>query len=65
MIDGSIEICLHRRLYNAMFPLNEPGDDGRGLVITRQHPVLLSPPQSQADEIATAEQCRSRDADCS
>jgi lysosomal alpha-mannosidase len=53
MIDGSIEICLHRRLYNAFMPLNEPGDDGRGLIITGRHSVLLNPPQLQADAIRT------------
>ena len=51
MTDGSIEICLHRRVFNSFVPLNETGDDGRGLVISGRHSILLNPPQLQADAI--------------
>jgi lysosomal alpha-mannosidase len=51
MSDGSIEICLHRRTITGYMPLDEPGDDGRGLVITGRHSVLLNPPQLQADAV--------------
>ncbi|CAF1564108.1 unnamed protein product, partial [Adineta ricciae] len=49
MTDGSIEICLHRRTLKGSMPLNETGDDGRGLVITGRHYILLNPLQSQSD----------------
>jgi lysosomal alpha-mannosidase len=51
MIDGSIEICLHRRILHSRISLNETGDDGRGLVISGRHFVLLNPPELQADAI--------------
>ena len=51
MIDGSIEICLHRRLLTGLISLNETGEDGRGLVITGRHSVLLNPRQLQGDAI--------------
>jgi alpha-mannosidase len=51
MSDGSIEICLHRRTLTGLMALDEPGDDGRGLVITGRHFILLNPPQLQADAL--------------
>ena len=53
--DGSIEICLHRRTLTGWMPLNEPGEDGRGLVITGRHYILLNPPQSQADALRSVQ----------
>jgi len=53
MEDGSIEICLHRRILHSRISLNETGDDGRGLVITGRHYILLNPPELQADAIRT------------
>jgi alpha-mannosidase len=51
MSDGSIEIFLHRRTLTGWLPLNDTGDDGRGLVVTGRHLILLNPPQLQADAI--------------
>jgi hypothetical protein len=32
-------------------PLDEPGDDGRGLIISGRHYILLNPPEKQADAV--------------
>jgi lysosomal alpha-mannosidase len=51
MTDGSIEIFLHRRTLHGWIPLNETGGDGRGLVISGRHSILLNPPQLQAEVV--------------
>ncbi|KAI1716495.1 alpha mannosidase middle domain-containing protein [Ditylenchus destructor] len=48
LIDGQIEIMLHRRAYwdddfGVNEPLDEPGEDGRGLVVRGTHWLLLGP----------------------
>ena len=48
--DGSIEIMLHRRLLHDDYlgvnqALNEPGLDGKGLIVRGKHRVLLTTPE--------------------
>lgn len=48
--DGSLEVMLHRRLLHDDFlgvseALNEPGLDGKGLVVTGKHMILLTTPE--------------------
>ena len=51
MSDGSIETGLHRRTLKGPMTLNETGEDGRGLVITGRHFILLNPPHLQANAV--------------
>jgi lysosomal alpha-mannosidase len=56
--DGSIEIMVHRRLlqddgYGVVEPLNEPGVDGKGLIVRGRHWALLTPPSEGPKAIRT------------
>ena len=49
--DGQIELMLHRRCFwddhfGVEEALDEPGEDGRGLIVHGRHWLLLSPPNS-------------------
>ena len=53
LVDGQLEFMVHRRLQaddgrGVAEPLNEPGEDGKGLVITGRHYVSIVPSQHAA-----------------
>jgi len=59
--DGSVEVMLHRRILTGCglsVPLNETGQDGRGLIITGVHRVVLGPVQSSATRQSVVERVR-------
>ena len=59
--DGNLEIMIHRRILYACalsVTINETGPDGRGLVITGSHRLLMGPVQSSSTSRSLVERMR-------
>ena len=59
--DGNVELMLHRRILYACglsVPLNETGQDGRGLIITGTHRLFLGPIHSNSTRPSLLEHVR-------
>ena len=59
--DGNVEVMLHRRILTACglsVPLNETGQDGRGLIITGVHRLFLGPVKSSSTRQSVIERVR-------
>ena len=59
--DGNVEVMLQRRILTSCglaFPLNETGQDGRGLILTGVHRLFLGPVQATAARQSVVESVR-------
>ena len=59
--DGSVEVMLHRRILTSCglaVPLNEPGQNGTGLIVTGVHRLFLGPVQATPTRQSLIERVR-------
>ena len=59
--DGNVEVMIHRRILTSCglaVPLNETGQDGRGLIITGVHRLFLGPVQASRGRQSVIERVR-------